>query len=101
MEFHLEILSAHSHWVWKEMAFSYQLLMIEGTVSIDMIWRMRGEGMPHVYNGDIIILEVFQRRVRTRGGLRVRVVRKGSIDRYAMDGPGGIDFMVEFCVLEG
>ena len=28
---------ARSHWVWKEMAFSYQLSMVDGTVSMDMI----------------------------------------------------------------
>ena len=40
-----EISSACSHWVWKEMAFSYQLSMVEGTVSMDMLCRMRGEGI--------------------------------------------------------
>ena len=33
---------ACSHWVWKEIAFLYQSSMVEGTVSIDMIWCMRG-----------------------------------------------------------
>ena len=46
LEFRLEILSVHSHWIWKEMAFLYQLSMVEGTVSIDMIQCMRGDGMP-------------------------------------------------------
>ena len=29
------------------------------------------------------------------------VAREGDIDRYAVDGSGGINFMAEFCVLEG
>ena len=29
------------------------------------------------------------------------VVRERSINRYTMDGTGGIDFMVKFCMLEG
>ena len=28
------------------MAFLYQLLMVEGTVSMDMMWRINGGGIP-------------------------------------------------------
>ena len=28
------------------------------------------------------------------------IVKEGGINRYAMDGPGGVDFVAEFCVLE-
>ena len=38
--------SACSHWVWKAMAFLYHLSMVEGTVSMDMIRRMSGGGIP-------------------------------------------------------
>ena len=38
--------SPHSHWVWKAMAFLYHSSMVEGTVSIDMIQRMSGGGIP-------------------------------------------------------
>ena len=38
--------SAHSHWVWKVTAFLYNSLMVEGTVSMDMIRRMSGGGIP-------------------------------------------------------
>ena len=38
--------SAHSHWVWKVMAFLYHLSMVEGTVSMDMMQRIRGGGIP-------------------------------------------------------
>ena len=29
------------------------------------------------------------------------IAREGSIHRYAMDGPSGVNFMAEFCMLEG
>ena len=36
--------SACSHWVWKAMTFLYQSSMVEGTVSMDMMWCInRGE----------------------------------------------------------
>ena len=38
--------SARSHWVWKAIAFLYHSSMVEGTVSIDMIRRMSGGGIP-------------------------------------------------------
>ena len=38
--------SARSHWVWKAIAFLYQLLMVEGTVSMDMMQRIKGGGIP-------------------------------------------------------
>ena len=38
--------SARSHWVWKAIAFLYQSSMVEGTVSMDMMRRIRGGGIP-------------------------------------------------------
>ena len=32
--------------VWKAMAFLYQSLMAEGTVSMDIMWHIRGGGIP-------------------------------------------------------
>ena len=28
------------------------------------------------------------------------IAREGGVNRYAMDGPGSVDFVVEFCMLE-
>ena len=44
--FLFEISSAHSHWVWKWMALKYHSWMVVGTVSMDMIRRMREGGIP-------------------------------------------------------
>ena len=44
--FLFEISSAHSHWVWKWMALEYHSWIVVGTVSMDMICRMREEGIP-------------------------------------------------------
>ena len=44
--FLLAMSSARSHWVWKATAFLYHSSMVEGTVSIDMMWRIRGGGIP-------------------------------------------------------
>ena len=44
--FFLVMSSACSHWVWKVTAFLYHSSMVEGTVSMDMIRRMRGGGIP-------------------------------------------------------
>ena len=46
LEFHLAISSARSHWVWKAVTFLYQLSMVEGTVSIDMIRHINAGGIP-------------------------------------------------------
>ena len=46
MEFLLAMSSAHSHWGWKVTAFLYHSLMVEGTVSMDMIRCMSGGGIP-------------------------------------------------------
>ena len=44
--FLLAMLSTRSHWVWKATAFLYHSSMVEGTVSIDMMRRIRGGGIP-------------------------------------------------------
>ena len=44
--FLLAMSSARSHWVWKVTAFLYHSLMVEGTVSMDMMRRIRGGGIP-------------------------------------------------------
>ena len=38
--------SAHSHCVWKATAFLYHSSMVEGTVSMDMMRRIKGGGIP-------------------------------------------------------
>ena len=38
--------SARFHWVWKAIAFLYQSSMEEGTVSMDMMRRIKGGGIP-------------------------------------------------------
>ena len=42
----LEDFFCTSHWVWKEIAFSYQLPMVVETVSMDIMQCMREEGIP-------------------------------------------------------
>ena len=37
---------ARSHWVWKATAFLYQSSIVVGTVSIDMMRRIKGGGTP-------------------------------------------------------
>ena len=44
--FLLAMSSARSHWVWKATAFLYHSLMVEGTVSIDIMRRISGGGIP-------------------------------------------------------
>ena len=46
MEFRLAMLLVCSHWVWKGMAFLYQSSMVEGIVSMDMMWCIKGGGIP-------------------------------------------------------
>ena len=38
--------STCSHWVWKAMTFLYQSSMVEGTVSMDMMWCINRGGIP-------------------------------------------------------
>ena len=38
--------SARSHWVWKVIAFLYQSSMVEGAVSMVMMWRIKEGGIP-------------------------------------------------------
>ena len=38
--------SVRSHWVWKATAFLYHSSMVEGTVSMDMMQRIKGGGIP-------------------------------------------------------